>query len=147
MNVTILKPIKIRSTGETFLPGQVMDLPEEKAREWEGKGLVRTSSPPGPLPEAPQTGLKTANPGQSDLVSWKSPIFGLLEAPVLSRDFESFSLIHPLSGEIVTLPNEWLASLDERSAILEHDAGIPRKEADDQAKREFFGLFRKGGKP
>ena len=54
-------------------------------------------------------------------------------------------MIHPLTGETVTLPNEWLVSPDERAAIIEFDGGHPREEADDQAKREFFGLFRKGG--
>lgn len=97
------------------------------------------------LPGGGETGLKTQNREQFETVTWESPIFGQLEAPVLSRDFDSFSLIHPLTGETVTLPNEWLVSLEERSAILEHQANLPREEADDQAKREFFGLFRKGG--
>ena len=79
-------------------------------------------------------------------VSWESPLFGRLEAgPVLEQGPDTFILRHPLTQEIVELPNEWLASLDERSAIMEYDAGLPREESDKQAKIEFFQLFRKGG--
>lgn len=128
MNATILKPIRVRSTGETFLPGQVVDLSPGKIREWGAKGLVEAVSP---LPER---------------VTWKSPLFGHLEGgPVLEMTETHFSLIHPLTGERVTLPREWLVSLDERSAIMEHDAGLSREEADREAKIEFFQLFRKGG--
>ena len=94
-----------------------------------------------------ETGLKTQDKGQFGTVAWESPIFGRLEAPLIDRDADSFTLTHPLTGEAVRLPNEWLVSMEERSAILEHDGGLPRYEADDQAKREFFGLFRRGGTP
>lgn len=130
MNATILKPIKVRSTGETFLPGQVVDLSTEKIREWEEKGLV-TRHRAEPLPEK---------------VAWTSPLFGRLEAgPILEMGETTFSLIHPLTGERVTLSREWLASLDERSSIMEHGGGLPREEADREARVEFFRLFRKGG--
>lgn len=57
----------------------------------------------------------------------------------------TFVLRHPLTDEIVELSREWLVSLDERSAILEYDGGLPREEADKQAREEYFRLFRKGG--
>ncbi|MHB1286477.1 MAG: hypothetical protein ACYCYP_07945 [Leptospirales bacterium] len=80
-------------------------------------------------------------------VSWESPLFGKLTAgPVLEMGETTFSLIHPLTGEKVVLSREWLVSMDERSAIMEHDGGLPREEADKQAKIEFFKLFRKGGR-
>ena len=47
MNVTVTKPIKVGSTGEHFLPGQVIDLPEVKVREWEAQGLIRVLPSPG----------------------------------------------------------------------------------------------------
>lgn len=79
-------------------------------------------------------------------VAWTSPLFGRIEGgPVLEMDETTFSLIHPLTGERVTLSKEWLVSMDERAAIMEHDGGISREEADKQARIEFFGLFRKGG--
>lgn len=99
------------------------------------------------LPGGVETGLKTQNREQFETVAWESPIFGRLEAPLLDQDADSFTLTHPLTGEAVRLSNEWLVSMEERSAILEHDGGLPRYEADDQAKREFFGLFRRGGTP
>ncbi|MDA8112211.1 MAG: hypothetical protein M0T83_07145 [Nitrospiraceae bacterium] len=83
--------------------------------------------------------------GFQEIVQWDSPVFGRLEGVIFERGENSFTLRHPLTGEEVTLPNEWIVSLDERAAILEHDGGLPREEADDQAKREFFGLFRRGG--
>ena len=101
------------------------------------------ATPPG----GGETGLKTANPGQSDTVTWNSPLFGVLEAPAMERGPETFTLRHHLTGEIVELPNEWLISLEERAAILEFDGNASREEADRQAKIEFFGLFRRGGKP
>lgn len=79
-------------------------------------------------------------------VSWESPLFGRLSAgPVLEMTETHFSLIHPLTGEKVVLSREWLVSLDERSAIFEFDAGMSREKADQEARKEFFGLFRKGG--
>ena len=154
-------------SGEVVTPGDILDLPPEKASGLIARGRVcpippasepETASPdiPSRPDQAPgqatppgreEAGLKTANPGHSAAVTWNSPIFGILEAPILSRDFASFTLLHPLTGEVVTLPNEWLASLEERSAIIEHDGHASREEADRQAKMEFFGLFRKGGKP
>ena len=96
-------------------------------------------------PEAGETGLKTPNPGQFDTAVWESPLFGRLEAPVLEMKEHTFILRHPLTDEVVELSRDWLVSLDERSAIIEHLGNVPRGEADNQARIEFFGLFRKGG--
>lgn len=163
MLVKVIETFK-KLSGEIVKAGDVLDVSPEKVDGLVKRGRVRllppsgakTASPDAPscpdqgsgqatLPEAYETGQETANGEESGLVAWNSPVFGLLEAPVLSRDFETFTLIHPLTGEAVTLPNEWLVSMDERSAIIEYDGGIPRKEADNQAKWEFFRLFRKGG--
>ncbi len=130
-------------------------LPTQEEMERELEEVPSPDTPPSPdqasgqpmTPEAGEDGLKTQNPGQSDpqIVRWKSPLFGELEAPILSRGTHFFSLEHPLTGEVVRIPNEWLVSLDERSAILEYDGGLPREEADRRARIEFFGLFREGG--
>lgn len=78
-------------------------------------------------------------------VDWESPLFGKLSGgPVLEMTETTFSLIHPLTGEKVTLSREWLISMEERSAIIEHDGGLAREGADKQARIEFFGLFKKG---
>lgn len=152
-------------SGEVVRPGDVLDLPSEKASGLIERGRVRpiiedqkhedSLNPEGqecegylnPKVEDPtsfdvsQVSSKT----ETTIATWDSPVFGRLEAPILSRDCNTFTLIHPLTRETVTLSNEWLVSMDERSAILEFDGGLPREEADDQAKREFFGLFRNGG--
>lgn len=115
--------------------------------------LGKQTPPNAPLSPDEASGHPTVHPTVSEalktqetgIVAWDSPLFGRLEAPVLSRDFDSFTLIHPLTGETVTLPNEWLVSMDERSAILEYDGGLPREEADKQAREEYFRMFRKGG--
>ena len=79
-------------------------------------------------------------------VEWDSPLFGRLEGgPVLEMSETHFSLIHPLTGEIVELSNEWLVSMEERSAIMEFDGGIPREEADRKAQGMMFDQFRQGG--
>ena len=152
-------------TGKVFRPGDIFEAEDIRViNRLVEKGRVRllppsgakTASPDAPscpdqgsgqatLPEAGGDGLKTQYSGHSETATWDSPVFGLLSAPILSRDFETFTLIHPLTGEVVTLSNEWLVSMDERAAILEHDGGLPREEADQQAKIEFFGLFRKRG--
>ena len=139
--------------GVVLSPGTVRDFPEEIARLLIEKGAGRIVSPrpdqaPGQATQSGggETGLKTASPGQSDAVTWDSPLFGILEAPLIEMGQATFRLIHPLTHEEVVFPNEWLVSLDERSAIIEEGAGLKREEADDQAKREFFGLFKKGGK-
>ena len=155
MNIILTEPL--RQAERVLEAGTRLDLPEQKALKLIGLGYARgVPSPDAPshpdqgsgqatLPEAYETGQETANGEESGLVAWNSPVFGLLEAPVLSRDFETFTLIHPLTGEAVTLPNEWLVSMDERSAIIEEGAKLSREEADSQAKREFFGMFRKKG--
>lgn len=69
MDATVLKPIRVRSTGETFLPGQVVDLPEEKIREWGDRGLVR------PLPPDPESEMgKPENPRKPDPQTPEPPL-------------------------------------------------------------------------
>ena len=152
MLVEALETFKKKSNGKTVNPGEILDLPADKAAVLIEKGRVRQApshheggSEHPTLLNDREVGLKTENSGQSETVTWESPIFGRLEAPLIDHDADSFSLIHPLTGEAVTLPKEWLVSMDERSAILEYQAHLPREEADTQARREFFGLFRKGG--
>ena len=150
-------------SGEVVKQGDVLDLPPEKVSGLIERGRVRPIPPTGEpetaspdIPSCPdqapgqatqsgggETGLKTADPGQFDTVAWDSPLFGRLEAPVMEQGPENFTLRHPLTGEVVTLPNEWLVSMDERAAILEFDGNLPREEADSQAKTEFFGMFGK----
>ena len=108
-------------SGEVVRPGGILDLPLDKAEALIQKGRARllpdpasrseTGSGQPTLPGEGKTTLKTQNQGQSDRVTWDSPLFGRLEAPIISQDFDSFTLIHPLSGETVTLPGEWIVSL------------------------------------
>jgi len=126
VNAIALKPIRVKSTGQEFLPGDPVVASPGKLLQWSEKGLVQIVGEP---------------------VRFNSPLFGELEGIILEQGPDSFTLRHPLTQEIVKLPNEWRISLDERSAILEFDAGLPREEADREARKEFFGLFRKGGKP
>lgn len=101
--------------------------------------------PPEPESLAADPTLKNRLP---ERVAWESPLFGRLEGgPVLEMSDTTFSLVHPLTGEKVVLSREWLVSMEERAAIMEHDGGMSREEADRQAKIEFFRLFQKGGKP
>lgn len=129
MEAVALKPIRVRSTGQEYLPGDRVEAEDVKLLRWSEKGLVRI------VVDTQET------------VRWDSPLFGCLEGPVLEMGETTFTLVHPLTGERVTLPNDWLVSMEERSAILEYDGGLPREEADKQARTEFFGLFRKGKKP
>jgi len=147
MRATVLKPIRVKSTGETFCPGEVIDLPEEKALAWAEKGLVSIepdqTERDQPIPEA---GHKTQIQALPERVDWESPAFGRLSGgPVLEMSETTFTLIHPLTGEKVTLSKEWLMTLDERAAILEYDAGLSREEADRKARGMLFNQFRKGG--
>ena len=106
-----------------------MEAKPEKLLLWSEKGFVRI----------------VEESGAGEIVRFNSPVFGELEGIVLERGDDTFTLRHPLTGETVTLPNEWLVSLEERSAIIEHDGGLPREEADARAQAEFYALFRKGG--
>lgn len=105
------------------------------------------SEPKNEEPESPRdmiTGMLSSGP-LPERVAWESPLFGRMESPVLEMTETHFSLIHPLTGEIVELPNEWLVSMEERSAIMEFDGGIPREEADRKAQGMMFDQFRQGG--
>ncbi len=95
-----------------------------------------------------ETNVHNVSEKLPERVSWNSPIFGELSGgPVLEMGETTFTLKHPLTGEIVNLSKKWLVSMDERSSILEFDGGLPRESADRAARIEFFGLFREGGKP
>lgn len=111
--------------------------------------LGKPTSPNAPLSPDEASGHPTVSEAlktqETGIVAWDSPLFGRLEAPVMEMKEHTFVLRHPLTDEIVELSREWLVSLDERSAILEYDGGLPREEADKQAREEYFRMFRKGG--
>ena len=55
--------------------------------------------------------LLVKEPGiqKGDTVIWNSPLFGCLSAgPVLAVDKRHYELIHPLTGERVSLPLAWV---------------------------------------
>ena len=126
MEAIAIRPIRMKTSGKEYRPGDRVDAEPAKLLQWSEKGLVRIME-------------------ESQAVRFDSPLFGELEGVVLERGEDTFTLRHPLTGEIVTLSNEWLISMEERSAILEYQAHLPREEADKEARRQFFGLFRKGG--
>ena len=116
------------ATGKTFLPGDTIEAEPEKLKILESRGRVRIK-PDQALPER---------------VIWESPVFGRLSGgPVLEMTETTFTLVHPLTGEKVTLSREWLVTREERSAIMKNDAGLPREEADRKAWGMFLNQFRK----
>lgn len=125
MEAIAIRPIRVKTTGKEYMPGDRVDAEPEKLIQWSEKGLVRIVE-------------------EDKNVRFESPIFGALEGIALEMREKTFRLIHPLTGEVVSLSNEWLVSMDERAAILEYQAHLSRKEADDRARNEFFGLFRRG---
>lgn len=128
MEAVALIPIRVKTAGKEYQPGDRVNAEPAKLLQWSEKGLVRI----------------VEDSGEGERICFNSPIFGELKGIVLERGEDTFTLRHPLTGEVVTLPNEWLVSLEERAAILEYQAGFSRKEADREARRQFFGLFRKG---
>lgn len=146
-------------SGEIVKAGSVIDIPQEKVLGLIERKRIRLIPDETASQDTPSrcdqtaghttgakeegTGPKTQETGMSMIATWDSPLFGRLEAPLIDQGPTHFRLIHPLTKEVVTLSNEWLVSMDERSAILEYDGGLPREEADDQARTEFFGLFRR----
>ena len=129
MEAIAIRLIRVKTTGKEYRPGDRVEAEPEKLLQWSEKGFVR---------------IVEETKGE-EIVRFNSPVFGELEGIVLERWENTFTLRHPLIvGEVVTLPNEWLVSLEERSAIIENLGNIPRIEADRQARTEFFGLFRKG---
>jgi hypothetical protein len=63
---------------------------------------------------------------------------------VLAMDETTFSLIHPLTAEKVTLSREWIVSLDERAAIMEHDSGLPREGPTNRPRLSFSSCSGRG---
>ena len=129
MEAIAIRPIRVKNTGKEYRPGDRVEAEPEKLLQWSEKGFVR---------------IVEETKGE-EIVRFNSPVLWELEGIVLERWENTFTLRHPLTGEVVTFPNEWLVSLEERSAIIEHLGNIPRNEADRQARTEFFGLFRNGG--
>jgi len=91
-----------------------------------GSDPIQTENLPEPDPALPES------------VDWESPLFGKLSGgPVLEMTETTFTLVHPLTGEIVTLSKEWLVTMEE------HDGGLPREEADRKARGMLFNQVRK----
>ncbi|WP_053764920.1 hypothetical protein [Leptospirillum ferriphilum] len=126
MLVRVLESFRKKSDGTIVQAGEVLDIPEAKANVLIEKGR--------------------ACPAEGSIARWGSPVFGKLSAPLLELREKTFVLRHPITNEVVELSRDWLVSLYERSAILEYDGSLPREEADRQARRDIFNLFRKGEK-
>ncbi|MHB1934823.1 MAG: hypothetical protein ACYCR5_10690 [Leptospirillum sp.] len=112
--------------------------------------IIATATPPKEEMEIPYSDpVSTLEPEPlPDHVDRESVLFGKLTGgPVLEMSETTFTLIHPLTGERVTLSKEWLVTMDERSAILEYEARLAREEADRKARGMLFNQFREGGKP
>ncbi|MHB1926718.1 MAG: hypothetical protein ACYCRD_05565 [Leptospirillum sp.] len=129
MNIILRKSVK--KNDRVLEPGTRIDLTETAALKLIEMGLARKDD--SPLPSH---------------VEWESPLYGILSGgPVLEMGETTFTLKHPLTGEILVLSREWLVTMEERAAIFEYEAGLPREEADRKARGMLFNQFRKGGKP
>ena len=84
--------------GEVRLvPGQPLDLPETRAKRLLEKAAGRVRMVPG------QTTLIVGS-----MVTWDSPLFGLLSGPVLEVLDSGITVQHPLTEIPCTIPKGWL---------------------------------------
>ncbi|EQD24496.1 MAG: hypothetical protein D084_Lepto4C00427G0001, partial [Leptospirillum sp. Group IV 'UBA BS'] len=109
MEAIAIRPIRVKTTGKEYRPGERVEAEPEKLLQWSEKGLVRI----------------VKEPRGGETVRFNSPLFGELEGIILEMEEKTFRLIHPLTGEVVSLSNEWLISMEERAAILEYEATFP----------------------
>ena len=122
--------------GKTFCPGDVIENEEGKLLNLSERGLVRILDEDLPLLEAEETGVP-------DMTDWWSPVSGFVSGPILIKGKRDFRLHHPITDEVITLPNKWLGALQERASILERKLNLPKEEAEAWARRDLFSLFRK----
>ena len=87
MEAIALKPIRVRSTGQEYLPGDTVNAEPAKLMQWSEKGLVRI------IPAE-----KISDAEFSTIATWDSPVFGRLEAPLMEIREHTFVLRHPLTG-------------------------------------------------
>lgn len=50
MEAFAIHPLRVKSTGTEYLPGERVDASPEKLKDWAAKGLVRIHEPESPLP-------------------------------------------------------------------------------------------------
>lgn len=72
MEAIALHPLRSKSTGVEWLPGQKVEAPEEKLREWAEKGLVRLvdSFPPQLFSNGKPTGATLNDPPHIRTYAW-----------------------------------------------------------------------------
>jgi hypothetical protein len=78
-------------------PGKPIELPDARARRL----LDRA---PGRVRIVAELALVTVG----TVVTWESPLFGLLSGPVLEVFNTSVAVLHPLTGVPCTIPKGWV---------------------------------------
>jgi hypothetical protein len=106
MRIEPLEPLKIRlPSGEirVLVPGEPVDLPVEQAHTLLTKaaGRVRVV-----LPAAPTPGC---------WIEYSSPLFGNLQAEVLSVSDGNVSIWYPLTEQLTVIPSAWITRVSDRA--------------------------------
>ncbi len=95
-----LQPLRVTVNGQSqdLVPGQLVQLTEAQGRKLLAKAPGRVRRVFGP----PTPRLL------GEVVSWDSPLFGLLRAAVLEETNVNVRVIHPLTDQEATIPKSWV---------------------------------------
>ena len=96
---TIEQPFAVKIDGQLvqLLPGAPMEFPDDQGLKLLAKaeGRIRLVS-----------GLTAMTPGA--VITWESPLFGLLSGPVITVLEGGVTVMHPLSEVPCTIPTSWV---------------------------------------
>ena len=108
MDAYALKPLRVKSTGAEYLPGERVDAPSEKLRTWAEMGLVRIEDPP------------------SRLFSNGKPTGGPLDDPPLIRIY-AWCLLNLRFGPTLSTPTDFPRAAEECCLSVEETREAFRK--------------------
>lgn len=96
---TIEQPVAVKIDGRLvhLRPGTPVEFTDDQGLKLlaKAKGRIRVVS-----------GQTAMTPGT--VITWESPLFGLLSGPVMTVLDEGVTVMHPLSEELCTIPRGWV---------------------------------------
>ena len=124
MDAYALRPLRIKSTGAEYLPGERVEAPEEKLRTWAERGLVLLDETESPLPVVVASDGRvlawSSDPPHIRLYAWALQNLGFVpvdEPTARSLKIPSGEMdrirIRKLAGELHMGEQEVQAALDQ----------------------------------
>jgi hypothetical protein len=100
----VVKPIRVASNARVFSPGETLEADREKAKRYVDLG--------GASACRPSRNLRELSLAPSQVVEWKSPLFGMVSG-LVEWVLEDGRVIvdHPVTGKWTSIPRESITQI------------------------------------